>query len=216
MYFQCSKKCNFTKGTAVTIPPPIITTTLATTTEKIQIVTIPVEESDGGLIPPIDETTPPAKDYKDGIIVYETDNPLSKEEIKKLEEELTNQGTSGESAKCESREASEKTFIRCEIKTESKDELDKMKIDANKVKPESTIKETIKYIWDPSVAEVCTDLYQNDCHYDATCDDTTGKIVCSCNEGFEDEVIIKVNNFRFSQYNFPFMKTQIEFWEELQ
>ena len=55
-----------------------------------------------------------------------------------------------------------------------------------------------RYLDDGS--ERCSNMFQNSCHQDAICDDTTGTIACSCKDGFKDKVIELNNKIKYQKF----------------
>jgi hypothetical protein len=47
--------------------------------------------------------------------------------------------------------------------------------------------DVVQYM-DNASAELCDNTFVNDCSADATCSSEGRNVVCSCNEGFEDQV----------------------------
>jgi len=117
------------------------------------------------------------------ISVYEKEGEVSEDELKELEKTISDRLGDDQDVNCESRSDVssdvEKTVVQCKYKIDSDDKLGV----TENIEPFTDI---VQYM-DNANAELCDNTFLNDCHADATCSSEGRNVVCSCNEGFEDQ-----------------------------
>ena len=62
--------------------------------------------------------------------------------------------------------------------------------------------DVVQYMYNAS-AELCDNTFLNDCSDDATCSSEGRNVVCSCNEGFEDQVKLVQMTQIYSLFRIP-------------
>lgn len=159
-----------------TIPPTLEPETTETTTLETTTIKLITKPSVMATIPQPKLT---------GVVVYEVNNPdITDGDLAIVEDNLNDHG---KEAQCQTRPVGDKSFVECRVKVDSEDTLDN--IDIPSISPEKVFIEDDKYIEEDGAAR-CSNRFLNDCHNDADCDDSTGSIMCTCKQGFEDEVSI--------------------------
>ena len=107
---------------------------------------------------------------------------LTAEEKTQLEEKMKSFGISAE---CLSRSTGDLTHIECKLEITEKEKFEEIDIEENFF-DSKTIELVVKYIYEDK--HQCGNLYRNDCHSDANCNDEEKEIMCVCKDGFEDSV----------------------------
>merc|ERR1712176_331158 len=114
---------------------------------------------------------------------YEKEGEVSEDDIKELEKTISDRLGDDTDVNCDSRsdESSdvEKTLIQCKYKIDSDEKL----VVTENIEPFTDV---VQYM-DNANAELCDNSFLNDCSADASCSTEGRSVVCSCNEGFEDQ-----------------------------
>merc|ERR1712176_608058 len=117
---------------------------------------------------------------------YEKEGEVSEDDIKELEKTISDRLGDDTDVNCDSRSDKssdvEKTLIQCKYKIDSDEKL----VVTENIEPFTDV---VQYM-DNANAELCDNTFLNDCSADASCSTEGRSVVCSCNEGFEDQVKI--------------------------
>ncbi|CAG5104644.1 Oidioi.mRNA.OKI2018_I69.chr1.g1417.t1.cds [Oikopleura dioica] len=157
----------YEEGKVIDIP-----TTLAPTTTET-----PVSLSPAVTPSVITKTKLPA------VSVYEKEGEVTEDELKELEKTISDRLGDDQDVNCDSRSDTSgdtlKSVIQCKFIIESDE---KLAVTEN-IEPFTDV---VQYM-DNANANLCENTFLNDCSADASCATEGGNVVCTCNEGFEDQ-----------------------------